>query len=69
MSDVKSPTTLPTYRVLFTNNDAADAQQAIVRVIASVCSDGNSDVSRVARDVVTSLAAAGFSIVRINLDA
>ena len=60
---------LPTYRVLVMNNDAATILRAIENAVTSVCSDGNSDVGRVAYDVVASLAMAGFRIVRINTDA
>lgn len=38
-------------------------ETAICSAIESVCSDGNSDIKRVARDVVRSLQRAGFEIV------
>lgn len=41
------------------------AQEAVERAIEGICSDGNSDVRRAARDVLGALYGAGFQITRV----
>ena len=44
--------------------DSQTTPEAVIRrAVVSVCSDGNSDASRVARDVIGALYAAGYQIL------